>query len=45
MKGKNFNTITITLLVSAILLVSLFTKKTYAEVNSNYQVYLNGESF
>ena len=43
MKGKNFNTIIITLLVSAILLVSLFAKKTYAKVNTNYQVFLNGE--
>lgn len=43
MKGKYFNTFMITLLVSAILLVSLYTKKTYAEANTNYQVYLNGE--
>lgn len=43
MKGKYFYTLTITFLVSAILLVSLLTKKTYAEANTNYQVYLNGE--
>jgi len=38
-----FNTIIITILVSAILGVSLFTKKVYGKVNTNYQVYLNGE--
>lgn len=43
MKGKYFNTFMITLVVSAILGISLFTKKSYAEVNTNYQVYLNGE--
>lgn len=43
MKGKYFNITIITLLVSAILIGSLFTKKTYAEINTNYQVYLNGE--
>lgn len=43
MKGKYFNIVIITLLISGILGVSLYTKKTYAEVNTNYQVYLNGE--
>lgn len=43
MKGKYFNTFMITLLISGILGLSLFTKKTYAEVNTSYIVYLNGE--
>lgn len=38
-----FNTIIITILVSAILGLSLFTEKLYTQVNTNYQVYLNGE--
>lgn len=43
MKKKYFNIVVITLLVSGILLTSLITKKSYAKINTNYQVYLNGE--
>lgn len=40
---KYINTFIITILVSSILLLSMFTKKNYEKINTNYQVYLNGE--
>lgn len=41
--NKNINMIIITLLVSGILGLTLITSKLYEHVNTNYQVYLNGE--